>query len=297
MNAFEYDEPIFRPPSEAYALIFQVTIGCSWNRCAFCQMYSSKKFRRRKESDIFLEIEKAADQVEDPKEFRRVFLADGDALILSTKKLLSIFRKLKECFPNIRRISSYALPKNILKKSSNELSELNEAGLKLIYVGIESGDDEILRRVNKGETFQSTVDGLIRAKRAKIKSSVMILNGLGGTSLSNQHALNSAKILNLTQPEFLSLLSLMFPMGMEPFIAKFGPDYRALDLIDTIREIKIFMENLELESTVFRSDHASNYLILKGVLSKDKNILLQQIERALENPEDSPIRAEWQRGL
>lgn len=291
---FDYDEPLFRPPSEAYSLIFQITIGCSWNKCAFCEMYSSKKFKTRKFEEIKSEIQIAANQYSD---VRKIFLADGNAMVLSSAKLLNVINELNNNFPKLNRISAYALPKDILSKSKEELIELKKAGLKLLYVGIESGDDDVLKMINKGETYNSTLDGLLKAKEAGIKLSVMILNGLGGKKFSVKHAQNSAKIVNEVKPEFLSTLVLSYPHGENHFYKKYNGDFVKMTKIDLIKEMKVFIENINLQATVFRSDHASNYLVLKGNLSRDKNEMLDRINMVLENPGYSGLRKEWQRGL
>ncbi|MCK4407406.1 MAG: radical SAM protein [Bacteroidales bacterium] len=289
-----YNEPLFRPPIEAYSLIFQVTLGCSWNKCAFCEMYTSKKFKVRKQEEIFNEIKEVAAITQD---VRKIFLADANAMVLSSGKLLDILNELNNNFPRINRVSAYALPKDISSKTDEELIELRKAGLKLIYVGIESGDDEVLKSVNKGETFNSTVDGLLKAKKAGIKSSVMILNGLGGKKYSKQHAVNSAKIINVIQPEFVSTLVLSYPFGIAHFKKRYNSDFIPLNKFELIEEMKIFLKNLNLENSIFRSDHASNYLVLKGILNRDKETLLKNIRNVLNNPESARLRQEWERGL
>ncbi len=289
-----YDEPLFRPPSEAGSLIFQVTLGCSWNRCAFCEMYTSKNFRTKKEEDVFTEIN--AMQVYGT-DIRKVFLADGNAFVLSFKRLSRILDRLNETFPKLRRISAYALPKDILSKTDEELRLLADKGLKLLYVGIETGDEELLQLINKGETYESTSQALIRARRAGIKLSVMILNGLGGRKYSEQHAINSARIVNEIQPEYLSTLVLSFPYGVAHFKKRFGGDFEELTKMELILEMGNFISGLELESTVFRSDHASNYLVLKGILNHDKDKLLKRIAKVLEDPGHAHLRPEWLRGL
>lgn len=296
MNFFpiEYDEPLFRPPAEANSLIFQITLGCSWNKCVFCEMYTSKRFSVRKDDDVIREIRDAALVYPGVRKF---FLADGNAVVLSAARLLKILDAIKSSFPKAHRISAYALPKDIASKSVDELVALKEAGLGLLYVGIETGDDELLRLVNKGETFESTARGLLLAKQAGIKLSVMILNGLGGMKYSRRHAINSAKILNMVQPEFASTLVLSFPFGEDHFRQRFAGDYVSMSLLDLIKEMEIFIDHTELNSTIFRSNHASNYLVLKGTLSRDKQRLLNEIRRALENPAAAHFREEWERGL
>ncbi|WP_373187466.1 radical SAM protein, partial [Halopseudomonas sp.] len=181
-------------------------------------------------------------------------------------------------------------------KSVEELRELREAGLAMLYVGAESGDDEVLERVNKGETFESTEQALTKAGDAGMQRSVMILNGLGGKSLSEQHALSSARLMNATQPEFVSTLVVSFPQGMERYRERF-PDFEALDQQSLFLELKQFIETLELKNTVFRSDHASNALVLKGILGADKERLLEQVQNAIERPERARLRPDWMRGL
>ncbi len=290
----EYNEPLFRPPSEAYSLIFQVTLGCSWNKCAFCEMYSSKKFKVRKFEEVKSEIKSVSNEY---KDIRKVFLADGNAMVLSSVKLMEILSELNFNFPKLNRVSAYALPKDISSKTKEELIELKNAGLKLLYIGIESGDDEVLKMINKGETYNSTLDGLLKAREAGIKVSVMILNGLGGKKYSEQHAINSARLVNEVQPEFLSTLVLSYPYGEDHFIKKFNGDFIKMTKMDLIKEMKTLIENTELENTVFRSDHASNYLVLKGNLSRDKKEMLDKINLVLDNPDYADLRMEWQRGL
>ncbi len=289
-----YIEPVFRPPSEAHSLILPVTNGCSWNHCTFCEMYTQeqKKFRARDEAQVLDEIRRAGQQLI----VQRVFLADGDALVLPTRRLLSILQAIREHMPEVERVSSYCLPRNLRKKSVEELKELADAGLKMAYVGCESGDDEVLARVNKGETYESSLSALDKLGQAGISRSVMILNGLGGASLSQQHADNSARLMNETQPEYLSTLVVSFPMGEARFRANFA-DYQPLTQQQLFLEVERLLQGLELRDTVFRSDHASNYLVLKGNLGADKARMLAQVRQAIEQPQQARLRQEWQRGL
>lgn len=289
-----YIEPVFRPPSEAQSLILPVTNGCSWNQCTFCWMYTApqKKFRARDEALVLEEIRRAGEQLI----VNRVFLADGDALVLPTRRLLTILQAIREYMPEVRRVSSYCLPRNLRKKSVGELKELADAGLKMAYVGCESGDDEVLARVNKGESFDSSLSALDKLGQAGITRSVMILNGLGGQALSAQHADNSARLMNEAQPEYLSTLVVSFPMGEARFRQQFA-DYQPLTQLQLFTEIERLLQGLELQQTVFRSDHASNYLVLKGNLGRDKARLLAQVRSAIERPQQANLRQEWQRGL
>ncbi|WP_375666345.1 radical SAM protein [Stutzerimonas kunmingensis] len=298
MNASEfpirYIEPVFRPPSEAHSLILPVTNGCSWNSCTFCEMYTSpqKKFRARDEAEVLDEIRRCGEQLI----VQRVFLADGDALVLPTHRLLRILEQIRQCLPEVQRVSSYCLPRNLRKKSVAELQELADAGLGMAYVGAESGDDEVLALVKKGETYESTLSALDKLGAAGIARSVMILNGLGGRQLSRQHARNSARLMNAAQPEFLSTLVVSFPQGEARFRQTFE-DFEPLVPADLFRELEWLLEDLQLTDTVFRSDHASNYLVLKGILGADKPGLLRRVREAIEDPRNAPLRQEWQRGL
>ncbi|MCZ4323573.1 radical SAM protein [Pseudomonas anguilliseptica] len=289
-----YIEPVFRPPSEAHSLILPVTNGCSWNKCTFCEMYTQeqKKFRARDEAQVLEEIRLTGERMI----VQRVFLADGDALVLPTRRLLTILRAIREHMPEVERVSSYCLPRNLRKKSVDELKELADAGLRMAYVGCESGDDEVLARVNKGETYESSLSALNKLGEAGITRSVMILNGLGGAVLSEQHTDNSARLMNESQPEFLSTLVVSFPMGEARFREGFT-DFQALNQQQLFVEVERLLSGLELRDTVFRSDHASNYLVLKGTLGADKQRLLAQVRQAIEQPQQARLRQEWQRGL
>ena len=290
----EYDYPLFRPPSEANSLILQVTSGCSWNKCAFCEMYSEKTFKIK----AFEQIKKEVLSFKSiSNKINKVFLADGDAMVLKTEKLLKILNVINENFPKVRRISAYAKPKNLNTKTFEELKSLRNAGLNLIYIGLESGDNELLNIINKDEDYDSSKNGPLKSKNAGIKSSVMILNGLGGLNYWKQHALNSAKLVNEIQPDFLSTLVLSFPFGIEHYKKKFKTDFIEMNTIQLFEELYLFLKNTKLNSTVFRSDHASNYLILKGILSKDKTQILEKLQYAINNPKQSNLREEWQRGL
>lgn len=290
----EYIEPVFRPPSEAQSLILPLTNGCSWNKCTYCEMYTApqKKFSVRDEKQVLDEIQRVAEQMI----VQRIFLADGDALALSTRRLLTILQAIQEHLPTVRRVTSYCLPSNLKNKSVSELKELADAGLRMVYVGAESGDDVVLDKVNKGETHASTLSALSKLGDAGIKRSVMILNGLGGRTLSAQHADQSAALMNETQPEFLSTLIVNFPGGDARFKQRFT-EFEALNQRETFIELQRFISQLELNNTVFRSDHASNYLPLKGILGVDKQRFLAQLQQAIEQPDTMLMRQEWQRGL
>lgn len=291
-----YVEPVFRPPSEAHSLILQVTIGCSWNHCTFCEMYTQpqKAFRFKQQAQIEQELAAIAEM---GVPVRRIFLADGDAMTLSFRRLKLIMQAINRFLPGVQRVSSYCLPRNLKNKTVAELAELNGMGLSLFYVGCESGDDLVLERVNKGENFDTSLAALQKIKAAGAKSSVMILNGMGGRKYSEQHAVNSARLMNAAQPEYLSTLVVSFPAGVERYQQGFGGEFEALDQTGLFQEMVWLLDKLELDNTIFRSDHASNYLVLKGVLGKDKTRLLQTARSALEQPGSVRLRQEWMRGL
>ena len=294
MFPIEYDEPLYRPPSEAKSLILQITLGCSWNKCSFCEMYTSKRFKARKEEDIFKDIEAFLPYA---TQIRRIFLADGDPLVLSTERLLRILNKIKQTFPNIQRISTYASPSNLDRKSPEELKALYKAGLTLLYVGIESGDSDVLEAIQKGETYETTIKGLNKSKAVGMNSSVMIINGVGGKEFTEQHAINSAKVLNETQPKYASTLVLTPHKGIEHYRNRYKGTFTELTQQELFAELQLFMQNLELEETIFRSDHASNDLVLKGVLGKDKARFLTLIQTAINTPETANLRSNFLRGF
>lgn len=296
MNRLPYVEPVFRPPSEAYSLILQVTIGCSWNKCTFCEMYTQPQKRFRFKPLEELERELAAVAAEDLP-VRRIFLADGDAMTLSFRRLKMVMEAINRHLPDIQRVSSYCLPRNLKHKTVAELAELTEMGLNLFYVGCESGDDLVLERVSKGENYASSLAALQKIKAAGAKSSVMILNGMGGTRYSKQHAVNSGRLMSEAQPEYLSTLVVSFPAGMERYQQGFKGEFEPLGKHGLFQEMYWLLDSLELENTIFRSDHASNYLVLKGILGKDKPRLMDTVRAALERPGSVPLRHEWMRGL
>ncbi|MGO8952058.1 MAG: radical SAM protein [Rhodomicrobium sp.] len=296
IDPVRYVSPVYRPPSESDSLILPVTDGCSWNRCTFCDMYTApqKRFRPRSEEEVLESVRRCGEEF--GSEVKRVFLADGDAMTLSTRRLLIVLEAIRRELPSVRRVSSYCLPRNLRKKSPAELKELAALGLSLVYVGAESGDDEVLAGVNKGETSATTLEALGKLGEAGIKRSVMILNGLGGQALTQQHAINSAALINAAQPEYLATLVVSFPKGEERLRANF-PDWEPLSVLGLMQEMEAFVSALTLKQTIFRSDHASNWLILKGRLGADKPRLLHELRSAIASPEAARLRPGWARGL
>ena len=292
----QYIPPVYRPPSEAKSLILPVTNGCSWNRCTFCEMYTApqKHFRPRPEEEVLESIRRCGEEY--GSGVGRIFLADGDAMTLSTRRLVAVLEAIRRDLPAVRRMSSYCLPRNLRKKSVEEIEELAALGLSLVYVGAESATTKCCARVNKGETFATTLDALEKLGEAGIKRSVMILNGLGGEALSRQHAMNSAALMNAAQPEFLATLVVSFPQGEERLRGGFD-GWEPLSILGLMQEMELLISQLELKRTVFRSDHASNWLILKGTLGDDKARLLQELRSAIAAPEAARLRPAWARGL
>jgi radical SAM superfamily enzyme YgiQ (UPF0313 family) len=273
-----YNEPVFRPPAEANSVIIQATIGCSWNRCAFCEMYTRKKFRMRKWEELQKDIALLANI---NKGVKKVFLADGNPFVLSYPYLAQIAEEINIQFGKLQRISAYALPQDIIQKSDVELQQLRDLGIRLLYLGIESGNNEVLKNIDKSETFDSTVEGILKAHSAGIDTSVMVINGLGGRILSHEHAIDSARLVNQLSPKFLSLLTLSLPFGEDHFIQRYKGRYIQQTVVELYKELELFIKNLELKHTIFRTDHISNNLILKGNLPRDKEAILTQIKSAI----------------
>ena len=296
MIRLPYTEPVFRPPSEARSLILQVTNGCSWNNCTFCEMYTQpqKRFRLKPQNEIENELAAVA---ESGILVRRIFLADGDAMTLSFRRLKLIMEAINHYLPDVQRVSSYCLPRNLKNKTIAELATLKTMGLTLYYVGCETGDNLVLERVNKGESFDSSLAALKKIKASGAFSSVMILNGMGGKRYSEQHAVNSALLMNEAQPEYLSTLVVSFPTGVDRYQAGFKGEFEPLDQKGLFQEMYWLLDTLDLESTIFRSDHASNYLVLKGTLNRDKPRLLETVRATLNHPGSVTLRPEWMRGL
>ena len=292
-DLLDYDLPLWRPPSEGRNLIIQATIGCSFNRCSFCSMYRGKEFRARGLDEVFADIEKAARIW---PEAARVFLADGDALVLPAEQLHRILDKLAESFPALARVSSYALPANLIKKSLEELESLAARKLSLIYYGIESGSHEILKRITKGASPRAMAEGLAKAKAAGLKVSATAILGLGGRGLWQEHIDATADLVNRAAPTYLSTLQLGLEAGVrEEFFRKFGEPFEFQDDGAILAEQARLIARLDPPSPViFRSNHASNALPLAGTLPKDRERLLAEIAAAQAG--EVPLRPDWARG-
>ncbi|MDD3654069.1 MAG: radical SAM protein [Desulfotomaculaceae bacterium] len=284
--------PVYRPPSEASSLILQITLGCSHNACSFCVAYKGKKFRVK----TWQEIEADIDAAKEYYQFAtRVFLADGNAMVADTSLLLKVLEKLHRDFPYLERVGIYARAGDLLDKTPEDLRKLSEAGISLVYYGLESGSDRILKTIHKGVTIAQVIEGGRKAMAAGLPLSVTFIIGLGGPDLSEEHAKETAAAASAINPAYLSALTMFIPDGsfMDRKIKR--GEFKLLTPEQTLKELKILLENVSLEGCVFRSNHASNYLPLKGVLNQDRDKMLAQIERALVNPH--LLRPEFLRGL
>ena len=290
-----YEGQLYRPPSEADSLILQATIGCSFNECSFCAMYREKQFRVRPLDELLEEIAWARRTL-GPK-VQKVFLADGDALVAKASFLRAILDALREAFPELRRVSCYASPQSLQVRTVEQMRELREAGLTLYYLGIESGHDRVLSDLVKGVDAAEMVRVAKKAHEAGVKLSTMILLGAGGRELSLEHAWASAQVVNAIQPRFVSTL-VMTPVEGTPLgEADARGDVDHLDPTELARELRAFVDGLELKGSVFRSNHASNYLALAGTLPKDKRRMVAALDQVLAAPERAGFRPEWSRGL
>lgn len=289
----DYDFPLWRPPSEGDNLIIQATLGCRFNGCTFCSMYKDKAYRARPLDAVFADIDRAARAWPDA---HRVFLADGDAYNLPTGVLADICDRLRATFPNLQRVSAYATPFNLLAKSADEIRRLKEKRLGLVYVGIETGSDMLLKRISKGSRRQMEA-GLARAAEAGLKVSATVITGLGGQAHWQEHIDETADLINRVPVTFLSTLQLGLEDNVaERFFARYGEPFAWQDDHAVLLELKRLVERLEPKSPViFRSNHASNALPLAGTLPKDKAKVLAQIDLALAG--GAGLRPRWIRGL
>ncbi|MBX4268149.1 radical SAM protein [Clostridium estertheticum] len=274
----EYEGIVYRPPSEAYSLIVQVTIGCSHNGCTFCGMYKDKKFRVRELKDIISDLEQAK---LDYGVVKRIFLADGDALVLKTSDLKIILLKIKELFPGCERVGVYATPNDILAKSVEELSLLKALGIGILYLGVESGSDEILKSINKGVNAQSLIMAGRKVKESGIKLSTTLISGIGGRDKISENAIESAKLISAINPDYVGFLTLMLESGTPIYKDIQNDIFHVLTPKEVVQELREFLENVEVTNCIFRSNHASNYVSLSGTLPVDKDKLLSDIDLIL----------------
>ncbi len=288
-----YEEPVFRPPSEADSYILQATIGCSWNACTYCDMYRGKRYRVRDLGETLADVETA--RALHGTAIDKVFVADGDALGMDLVRWEAVLAACNAAFPRLRRVSAYATAINLLEKTPGELRRLRELGLTLLYIGPESGDDTTLKRIAKGASFDDHVEASRRAREAGIKLSAIFLLGAGSVERSDEHAIGSAHLATAMNPRFVSLLTLTVIPGTP--IAKLEASGRfTLPAIDgLLRELRIFIAEAQPTDAIFRTNHASNYLPLSGRLPRDRERLLDLLDAALDGR--IPLRPDWARGL
>jgi radical SAM superfamily enzyme YgiQ (UPF0313 family) len=288
----EYEGIVYRPPSEARSFILQVTIGCAHNACTFCTMYRDKQFRIRSMEEIRADIAEVHSVYGD--RIRRIFLADGDALVLPTERLTEILRLLRRTFPSAERITSYGAPSDVLRKTDAELISLREAGLEMVYMGLESGDPEVLTRIHKGVTPEEIVEAGLRLKKAGIRTSVTLISGLGGRCRLQSHAEKSADAVSRMRPDYVGFLTLMVEPG-----APIAEEIRsgALELLrpeEVVDEMELFLNRVDSPGTIFRANHASNYILLKGTLNGDIPEMIRQLDSV--RAQNGFRKEEW-RGL
>lgn len=278
---FDYDEPLFRPPSEANSLIFQITLGCSQNHCTFCGMYKSKHFRLRSVAEVLSEM--AAVPVHHRRHIQRVFLADGDALVYPQAGLLEILDALKAHFPGLTRVGAYASPKSLTTKSVEELARLREKKLRILYFGLESGDAATLQAVRKGYDAATMLDLCRQAQAAGMKLSVTAILGLAGRERSREHARATAAWVSELSPEYFSLLTL-FHRHNDDFLRSITPLSRG----EILEEAAEMLRHLTPQRTILRSNHVSNFLQLAGSYPRDRQRLLAEVEAALAKARQYP---------
>lgn len=274
-----YEGTIFRPPSEADSLLVQVTVGCSWNKCTFCDMYTDKKFRIRGIDEIKADLKEGSRW---RNQIRRIFLCDGDAMVLKTSMLLEILETIRDLYPDLDAVRVYATATDILRKSHEELCQLKEAGLEMVYIGLESGSDKVLKEVNKDITKAEMIAAAKAVTKAGIRQSVSIISGLGGQDMSREHILETADALNQMQPDYVGMLVLHAGNDTDMFRKISEGTFRLPSATQVLTEMKLLIENLELEHCYFTSAHASNYIDVRGRLPQDKQAMLRNIDRLTE---------------
>jgi len=289
----DYEGLIIRPPSEAYSLLLQVTVGCSHNKCTFCGTYRQKKFKIKPVEKIIEDLSEARNY----GRVERVFLCDGDALIIPQIRLVQILQLINQNLPDIERIGTYANTKSILKKSVDELITLRELGLKIIYLGVETGNIELLKKIQKGATYEQMVEAAHRVKKAGIALSVTVILGIGGIEKSIEHALDTAKLLSDMDPDYAGALTLMLVPGTPMYEDYLAGRFVLPDQFGFIRELNLIIENSNFTNCYFTSNHASNYLPIKASLPRQKESVLKLISTVINDKDMKRIRPEYLRGL
>jgi radical SAM superfamily enzyme YgiQ (UPF0313 family) len=280
-----YSNPVYRPPSEGRSLIIQITEGCSHNKCTFCGMYKGKQFRIKNDEEVIAHIEYIKKYDPNP---RKIFIADGDFLCLSTEKILHYLEMVKSNFPNVERISCYSGPLDLLRKTPEDLTTIREAGLAMLYMGVESGNDEILRRIKKGVNGDQMIEAGRKAVDAGFVFSCMIISGIGSNELVKEHALDSAKVISAINPQYFALLTLNIDEGTELAADVNSGKFKLMTPDEIMDETYLMLDNMDLTDCIFRSNHVSNYVNLSGVLNRDKEKMLEEIKEAMKEKNYTP---------
>ena len=280
-----YAEPVYRPPSEAKSLIFQVTLGCSFNQCSFCDMYRNKEYSEKTWDEVKAEIDLMAKQLPDTT---RIFLADGDAINISTDYMVQIVEYLYNSFPKLERVSCYTMPMNLLKKTPEELKKMREAGLKMLYLGIESGSDIILKKITKGATAETIIRACRKAIETGFTLSCIIILGLGGKTHSTEHIKETARVVSASSPHYLGTLTLILETGVkQEFLTKFGEEFHPINDEEALIELHDLVEQIDVkEKMLFRANHGSNAYNIAGTFPDEKNAMLKKISWLKEHPEN-----------
>lgn len=273
----QYEGTVYRPPSEAHSLIVQITVGCAHNTCTFCTMYKDKKFRIRPKDAVLADFEEAA-RMYGPH-IRRIFLADGDALVVKTADLLDILDFIRVKFPNLERVTAYGTARDILHKSKEELRQLKMAGLDMVYMGIESGDPQILADIRKGVSREQLGEAGRKLAECGIMCSATLISGLGGRQRLREHAVASASLISEIKPAYVGFLTLMIDRDAPIYPRIESGELALLDPEDIVEEMRLFLENVDSEGTVFRANHASNYVIVKGTLNRDIPAMMAYLDQ------------------
>ena len=289
-----YDAPLYRPPSEAKSLIFQVTLGCSFNECSFCDMYRSKEYSERSWEEVKGEIDMMSKMLPDTT---KIFLADGDALNLDTKYMIKIVKYIYEKFPNLERVSCYAMPMNLLKKTPEELDAMKKAGLNMLYLGIETGSDILLKKVTKGATAKTIIKSCKKAKDAGFTLSCMVILGIGGSKYSSENARETAKVISEVKPDYVGALTLYLENGIkDEFLTKFNEEFIRISDSEAINELEELVTEINVnDKVVFRANHGSNAYNVAGTFPEDKQAMLDKITWMKEHPE--VVRPQGLRGF
>ena len=288
-----YEGTLYRPPSEADAYILQATIGCSWNACTYCDMYREKTFRVRALRECLEDLATAAQIAGD--QITKLFVADGDALVMDLAHWLPILQVARDGLPRLKRVSCYAMARNVAAKTDSELRTLADAGLSRLYIGPESGDPETLKRIAKGDDFDAHVDAARRARAAGMEVSAIFLLGAGGAARSQEHAEASARLASAMDPEFLAALTLTVVPGTPQHTLQERGRFTLPGTHDLLRELRTFVAGVQTTDALFRTNHASNYLPIGGRLPQDREAIVSVIDSALAG--EIPLRPEGHRGL